>query len=250
MGWGLLWEEVRWFGPTGRDQTYVPQGEPTFRRGGGAQGLGRNVGVLGAGVGRVRWWCWNGWFGGCGLSLSRALPFGLPLGCLLLIKSRGSKSVEVQRVWEVYDERLQFMSLQDAQRLSESLDADGVSCAWLVWSGAAERLLLLTLIGSVVVLSLAGVWFLGVVVLCFGLFGLVVTRCGRFVTMFLMLLMVLVFSCIVTLPLPHCLTCDVPGRIIGNMLGWSLEEKNVMGSGVWLFRGALQGKESFFLPLT
>ena len=29
-------------------------------------------------------------------------------------KSRGSKSVEVQRVWEVYDERLQFMSRHDA----------------------------------------------------------------------------------------------------------------------------------------
>ena len=56
-------------------------------------------------------------------------------------KSRGSKSVEVQRVWEVYDERLQFMSLQDAQWLSESLDADDVSHAWLVWSGAAEAAL-------------------------------------------------------------------------------------------------------------
>ena len=57
-------------------------------------------------------------------------------------KSRGSKS----QVWEVYDERLQLMSWQDAQRLSESLDADDVSRVWLVWSG---RLLLLTLIGSV-----------------------------------------------------------------------------------------------------
>ena len=36
-----------------------------------------------------------------------------------------------------------------------------------------------------------------------------------------------------------------PGRIIRNMLGWSLEEKNVVGSGVWLFRGALQGKNLF-----
>ena len=44
-------------------------------------------------------------------------------------KGRGSKSVEVLRVWEVYDERLQFMSLQDAQYLSESLDADDVSSA-------------------------------------------------------------------------------------------------------------------------
>ena len=58
-------------------------------------------------------------------------------------KGRGSKSVEVQRVWEVYDDRLQFMSWQDAQRLNESLDADDVSCAWLVWSSAAEAALAL-----------------------------------------------------------------------------------------------------------
>ena len=56
-------------------------------------------------------------------------------------KSRGSKSVEVQRVWEVYDERLQFMFRQDALQLDESLDAGDVSRAWLVWSGAAETAL-------------------------------------------------------------------------------------------------------------
>ena len=39
-----------------------------------------------------------------------------------------------------------------------------------------------------------------------------------------------------------------PGRIIRNMLGWSLQEKTDF-SGVWLFRGALQG-ENLFLPLT
>ena len=56
-------------------------------------------------------------------------------------KGWGSKSVEVQRVWEVYDERLQFMSRQDAMRRDESLGADDVSLAWLVWSGAAETAL-------------------------------------------------------------------------------------------------------------
>ena len=56
-------------------------------------------------------------------------------------KGRGSKSVEVLSVWEVYDQRLQYMSLQDAQCLSESLDADDVSSAWLVWSRAAETAL-------------------------------------------------------------------------------------------------------------
>ena len=36
-------------------------------------------------------------------------------------KTRGSKSVEVQRVWEIYDERLQFMSREDALGLDEAL---------------------------------------------------------------------------------------------------------------------------------
>ena len=56
-------------------------------------------------------------------------------------RSRGSKSVEVQRVWEVYDERVQFMSRQDALQLDESLDAGDVSRAWLVWSRPAETAL-------------------------------------------------------------------------------------------------------------
>ena len=65
-----------------------------------------------------------------------------PASWLLAIdKGRGSKSVEVQRVWGVYGKRLQFMSRQDALQLDESLDADDVSRAWLVWSGAAEAAL-------------------------------------------------------------------------------------------------------------
>ena len=56
-------------------------------------------------------------------------------------KCRGSKSVEFQEVWEVYDGRLHYISRQDAVRLDESLDAGDVSRAWLVWSGAAETAL-------------------------------------------------------------------------------------------------------------
>ena len=90
----------------------------------------------------------------------------------------GSKSVEVLRVWEVYDERLQFMSLKNAQCLSESLNADDVSSAWLFWSRAAEAPLddACRFCGG---LSQAGALFLGVVVLCFELCGLVVIKCGR-----------------------------------------------------------------------
>ena len=56
-------------------------------------------------------------------------------------KTRDSKSAEVQRVWEVYDERLQFMSRRDASLLDESLGLDDVSMAWTVWSRAAEAAL-------------------------------------------------------------------------------------------------------------
>ena len=56
-------------------------------------------------------------------------------------KTRGSKSVEVQRVWEIYDERLQFMSREDALGLDEALRRGDVSCAWMVWSSAAEKAL-------------------------------------------------------------------------------------------------------------
>ena len=65
-----------------------------------------------------------------------------PASCLPAVeKSRGSKSVEVQRVWEVHDDRLQFMARHDALLLGESLGADDVSKAWLVWSDAVETAL-------------------------------------------------------------------------------------------------------------
>ena len=58
-----------------------------------------------------------------------------------LDKSRGSKSVEVQRVWEIYDERLQFVSREDALGLDEALLCSDVSRAWMIWSSAAEKAL-------------------------------------------------------------------------------------------------------------
>ena len=74
-------------------------------------------------------------------SLSSVPPLWPASWLLVVDKIRGSKSAEVQRVWGVYDERLRFMSRQDALLLDEALGADDVSQAWLVWSGAAEAAL-------------------------------------------------------------------------------------------------------------
>ena len=55
-------------------------------------------------------------------------------------------------------------------------------------------------------------------------------------------------GCAALVACPSCLenspVSPGPGRGIRNMLGWSQLEKTV-GSGVWLFRGALQGENLF-----
>ena len=60
----------------------------------------------------------------------------------------------------------------------------------------------------------------------------------------------IVLGCAVRVARPFGLDCSPvplgPGRIIRNMLGWSLLEKTER-SGVWLFRGALQGENLFSL---
>ena len=52
-------------------------------------------------------------------------------------KSRGSNSVELQRVWEMFDDRLQFTAVPDAVRLDDASRWEDVSDAWMVWSGEA-----------------------------------------------------------------------------------------------------------------
>ena len=75
------------------------------------------------------------------LSLSCVLPFGLHLGCLLLTKVGVPSRLRFKEFGGVQDERLRFISRQDALRLDVSLEAGDVSRAWLVWSGAAEAAL-------------------------------------------------------------------------------------------------------------
>ena len=56
----------------------------------------------------------------------------------VLDKSRGSKSAELQRVWGIYDDRLQFMTGDDAIGLDGALEDGDASHAWNIWSSAAE----------------------------------------------------------------------------------------------------------------
>ena len=80
---------------------------------------------------------WDAWV----VQPVRCTPLWPASWLLIVDKSGGSKSAEVQRVWEVYDERFQFMSRRDALLLDESLGLDDVSMAWTVWSRAAEAAL-------------------------------------------------------------------------------------------------------------
>ena len=50
-----------------------------------------------------------------------------------LDKSKGSKSVEVRRIWEVYDESLSFIP-PFLRGIRSSLLAGDVSYAWRIWS--------------------------------------------------------------------------------------------------------------------
>ena len=70
--------------------------------------------------------------------------FGLPPGCLCLSKVVGLSSAEVQRVWGIYDDRLQLMTRDDALGLDGGEGALAVgdeSHAWSIWSSAAEAAL-------------------------------------------------------------------------------------------------------------
>ena len=54
---------------------------------------------------------------------------------------KGSKASEVQRVWDICDDRLQFMSRDDALNLDGSLANGDVSLASMIWSSAVEAAL-------------------------------------------------------------------------------------------------------------
>ena len=53
-------------------------------------------------------------------------------------RSRTSKSAEVRRIWDVYDERLGWVDADDAFTVDSAIASGDVSGAWLAWSNAAE----------------------------------------------------------------------------------------------------------------
>ena len=63
-------------------------------------------------------------------------------------KSRGSKSVEVRRIWEVYDESLSFIPPAFWRGIRSSLFAGDISYAWRIWSFFAEVSLVRAFVAS------------------------------------------------------------------------------------------------------
>ena len=55
----------------------------------------------------------------------------------LVDRSRSSKSAEVRSIWEIYDERLGWVSADDAFYVDGAPASGDVSGAWIAWSTAA-----------------------------------------------------------------------------------------------------------------
>ena len=71
-------------------------------------------------------------------------------------KSRSSKSVEVRRIWEVYDESLLSVHSAFWEGVRSSLLAGYVSSAWSIWSFSAEVSLVGAFVGALVFAWVAG----------------------------------------------------------------------------------------------
>ena len=106
--------------------------------------------VLSCGVCGDRWlqphFAVRSWFDACRWTARVTQPFRYtPVwpACWVqaVDRSRSSRSAEVRRVWEVYDERLAFIPAGDTLCLDNALHVGDVSQAWQIWSSAAENAL-------------------------------------------------------------------------------------------------------------
>ena len=83
------------------------------------------------------------WFDACRWTARVTQPFRFtpvwPASWIRAVdRSRTSRSAEVRRVWEVYDERLGVIHARDVHSLDRALYSGDVPGAWLAWSSAAE----------------------------------------------------------------------------------------------------------------
>ena len=136
-------------------------------------------------------------------------PLWLASWLPVLDKSRGSKSAYVQRVWGIYDDRLQFMT--GALGLEEALEVGDVSRAWSVWSSAVEAALL----DFRVVLFLIGVWSWVVVLLWHVPLDWEVLKFVRRVGILRIHLNGVMCSCIMMLLPLSCWTSGEKSRLLG-----------------------------------
>ena len=106
--------------------------------------------VLSCSVSHDRWlqphFAVRSWFDACRWTARVTQPFRYtPLwpACWIQVvdRSRNSRSAEVQRVWEVYDEHLSRIPIEDLLLLDDALLSGDVSRAWLAWSSASENAL-------------------------------------------------------------------------------------------------------------
>ena len=89
----------------------------------------------------VRTWFADRWTAACVTQPRRFTPLWPASWVPSVDRSRNSKSAEVRRIWDVYDERLGWVDADDAFTVDSAVASGDVSGAWIAWSNAAERAL-------------------------------------------------------------------------------------------------------------
>ena len=75
-------------------------------------------------------------------------PLWLASWVAAVVRSRSSRSSEVQDVWQMYGGQLQCVSAADAKVIERSLGSRDVHSAWLSWSWAVESALVRVFVDS------------------------------------------------------------------------------------------------------
>ena len=86
----------------------------------------------------VRTWFVADWWTACVTQPRRFTPLWPASWVPSVDRSRSSKSAEVRRIWDIYDERLGWVDADDAFTVDSAVASGDVSGAWIAWSNAAE----------------------------------------------------------------------------------------------------------------